>query len=115
MVRTGTNPVAEDAPDPTLQVRLPMFQALARGYLEGTGGTLLPAERERLVLAGQLLTFETAVRFLTDHLEGDHYFRIHRPDHNLDRCRNQLALLGSLEAHTERMNAFVAELGEPVG
>ena len=113
MVRTGTNPVAEDAPDPTLQVRLPMFQALARGYLEGVGGTLLPAERERLVLAGQLLTFETAVRFLTDHLEGDHYFRIQRPDHNLDRCRNQLALLGSLEAHAERMNAFVAELGEP--
>ena len=55
-----------------------MFEALARGYLEGTGGTLLPAERERLVLAGKLFTFECGIRFLTDYLEGDHYFKIQR-------------------------------------
>jgi len=112
LVRTATNPAAEDERDLALvQVQEPMFQALARGYLEGAGDALLPAEKERLVLAGKLLTYENAVRFLTDHLEGDPYYRIHREGHNLDRCRNQLALLRSLEDCEERMSAFVRSLG----
>jgi Ser/Thr protein kinase RdoA (MazF antagonist) len=112
MVRTATNPVAEDERDlARVQVQEPMFEALARGYLEGAGGALLPAEKERLVLAGQLLTYENGLRFLTDHLEGDHYFRIHREGHNLDRCRNQFALLRSLEDCEERLTSFVMGLG----
>lgn len=111
MVRTATNPVAEDECDLSkVQVQVPMFEALAKGYLEGTAGTLLPAERERLVLAGKLLTFECGIRFLTDHLDGDRYFRIHREDHNLDRCRTQFALLRSLEVCEDQLNRFVASL-----
>jgi aminoglycoside phosphotransferase (APT) family kinase protein len=111
MVRTATNPVAEDALEvDRIHVQEAMFQALAKGYLEGTEGTLLPAERERLVLAGQLLTFENAIRFLTDFLDGDTYYPIHREAHNLDRTRTQLALLASLEAHEGRLNAFVRSL-----
>jgi hypothetical protein len=111
MVRTATNPVAEDALEvDRIHVQEAMFQALAKGYLEGTEGTLLPAERERLVLAGQLLTFENAIRFLTDFLDGDTYYPIHREEHNLDRTRTQLALLASLETHEEKLNAFVRSL-----
>ena len=113
MVRTATNPVAEDEPDASqVHVQIPMFEALAKGYLEGTGGALLPAERERLVLAGKLMTFECGLRFLTDFLGGDTYFRTHRPDQNLDRCRTQFALLRSLEASEERLTAFVQSLGK---
>ncbi|HWQ09062.1 MAG TPA: phosphotransferase, partial [Holophaga sp.] len=111
MVRTATNPVAEDELDiAKVQVQVPMFEALARGYLEGMAGALSSIERERLVLAGKLLTFECGMRFLTDFLDGDHYFRIHREAHNLDRCRTQFALLRSLEAQEERLSAFVQSL-----
>jgi hypothetical protein len=115
MVRTATNPVAEDEPDVSkVQVQIPMFEALAKGYLDGTGGALLPAERERLVLAGELLTFECGVRFLTDFLDGDRYFHIQREQQNLDRCHTQFALLRSLEACEERLTAFVRSLDAPV-
>jgi hypothetical protein len=111
MVRTVTNPVAEDEPDASkVQVQVPMFQAIAKGYLEGTGGALLPAERERLVVAGKLLTYECGMRFLTDFLEGDHYFNIRRENHNLDRCRTQFALVRSLEENEERLMAFIQTL-----
>ena len=111
LVRTGTNPVAEDALEvDRIHVQEAMFKALARGYLEGTDGTLLPAERERLVLAGQLLTYENAIRFLADFLDGDTYYPVHREEHNLDRARTQLALLASLEAHEDRLNAYVRTL-----
>jgi aminoglycoside phosphotransferase (APT) family kinase protein len=99
MVRTACNPVPEDHPRPEEAVaRQDMFLALAAGYLQGTGGALLPVEREHLAVAGQLLTYECGIRFLTDFLQGDPYFRIHRPAHNLDRCRTQFALARSLEA-----------------
>jgi len=112
MVRTATNPVAEDAVDISgLVVQVPMFEALAKGYLEGTAGTLLPVERANLVTAGKLLTYECGIRFLTDHLQGDVYFRIHRESHNRDRCRTQFALVRSLEEHEEQLNGFVRTLG----
>jgi hypothetical protein len=112
MVRTATNPVAEDEPDwSKVQVQVPMFEALARGYLAGTGDTLLPAEQERLVPAGKLLTYECGLRFLTDFLEGDHYFSIQRPAQNLDRCRTQFALLRSLSECEEDLACLVASLG----
>ena len=113
MVRTATNPMAEDEPDVRkVSVQIPMFEALAKGYLEGMDGALLPAERERLVLAGKLLTFECGVRFLTDFLNGDRYFNIHRENQNLDRCRTQFALLRSMAECEERLTTFVQSLGE---
>jgi Ser/Thr protein kinase RdoA (MazF antagonist) len=111
LVRTATNPVAEDERDASKAVAdLPMFEALARGYLSAMGGDISPAERDRLVLSGKLLTYEVGMRFLSDHLEGDAYFRIHRPGQNLDRARTQFALLRSLEESEERMSRLVERL-----
>jgi len=70
----------------------------------------LPVEREHLVTSGKLLTFECGIRFLTDYLQGDTYFKIKRENHNLDRCRTQFALVKSLEKHEERLMGFVSTL-----
>jgi len=102
LVRSACNPAAEDELDVSKVVaRGDIFEALAVGYLKGTAGALLPVERDHLAIAGQLLTYECGLRFLTDHLLGDAYFRIHRPGHNMDRCRTQFALVRSLELQAE--------------
>lgn len=77
------------------------------GYLETAGPSLSPSERALLPEAGMLITFETGIRFLADHLAGDTYFRIHRPGHNLDRCRTQFALLASMEHQLPALRAVV--------
>lgn len=111
MVRTATNPVAEDELDVSkVIVQAPMFEAIAKGYIEGTEGTLLPIEKENLVTSGKLLTFECGIRFLTDYLHGDIYFKTKRESHNLDRCRTQFALVQSLEEHEEKLMEFVRGL-----
>ena len=111
MVRTACNPLAEDDPHAEgVVARADMFEALARGYLVGTAGTLRPVEREHLAVAGQLLTYECGVRFLTDHLQGDTYFRTHRPGQNLDRARNQFALLRSLESQAQALMDRIRDL-----
>lgn len=112
LVRSLTSPTAEDEEDlARVGVRVPMFAALARGYLEVAGTLLVPRERELLGFAGRLITLEQAVRFLTDHLEGDRYYRIERPGHNLVRCRTQLALLQSLDEKAAELDAIVAQQG----
>lgn len=111
MVRTACNPVPEDHPNfEQVIARKDMFKALATGYLVGTAGTLLPVERENLVVAGELLTYECGIRFLTDHLQGDTYFRIHRPAQNRDRCRTQFALVRSLEQQAAEFMKDVRDL-----
>ena len=110
LVRTSTCFAREDDRDLTkVVVELQIFEALARGYLSAAGAFLTAAEIENLVVSGKLMTIETGIRFLTDHLEGDTYFRVHRPDHNLDRCRVQLKLLESIEENQEAMEAIVAK------
>jgi hypothetical protein len=109
MVRSATLNMAEDCPDWERAVcRADIFGALARGFISGAG-FLTPCERENLVFAGALMTLECGVRFLADHLEGDHYFRIHRPNHNLDRCRTQFALVRSILAQGDALRRLVAE------
>jgi Ser/Thr protein kinase RdoA (MazF antagonist) len=104
LVRTAALTAAEDETDlARVEVDVALFAAVARGWSEALGDALLPLEREHLLAAGQLITFETGLRFLTDHLDGDLYFRIHRPGHNLDRCRTQFALLRSLEAREDEL------------
>lgn len=99
LVRSSTNTAAEDEPDPArVGFDLAIFDALARGYVAGVGPLLTDRERDALPLAGPLLTLMNAVRFLTDHLAGDVYFRTDRPDHNLDRARAQLALAEAMRA-----------------
>jgi Phosphotransferase enzyme family len=111
MVRTTTSPVAED--EQTLSkvtVQWPMFDALARGYLASAGGFLVPAERDHLVAASKLITFEQGLRFLTDYLAGDPYYKIHRPSHNLERCRTQFKLVASIEQQEDAMHRLVESL-----
>jgi glucosamine-6-phosphate deaminase len=108
LVRSATNSAAEDERDlAKVTARLDIFDALAEGYLAAAGGFLNPAEIAHLAFSGRLITFEIGLRFLTDHLEGDTYFRIHRPGHNLDRARTQFALVRSMEAQRAEMEALV--------
>ncbi len=108
MVRTATSPAAEDEQDTgKVLMQMPMFEALVRGYLSSVGDFLNEAEKAHMAFSGKLITLEIGIRFLTDYLEGDVYFKTKRPGHNLDRCRTQLALVRSIEVQEEAMNAFV--------
>jgi aminoglycoside phosphotransferase (APT) family kinase protein len=108
MVRTTTSRSAEDERDLSkISLEMPMFQALARGYLEAAGDFLTKSERSYLAFSGKLITFTIGIRFLTDYLCGDHYFRIHRPSHNLDRCRTQFKLIESICRQEEEMQRFI--------
>ncbi|MCG3149576.1 MAG: N-acetylhexosamine 1-kinase [Verrucomicrobiae bacterium] len=109
MVRTTTSPAKEDERDlAKVTLQLPMFEALVRGYLSTAGEFLTAAERRHLVFAGMLITFEIGIRFLTDFLNGDTYFKTHRENHNLDRARTQFRLVESIEQQTEAMERVVA-------
>jgi len=104
MMRTTLSPASEDEPDVSkVTARIEVFEALAEGYLAAAGDMLTPDEREQLAFSGRLITLEIGIRFLTDHLEGDRYFKIHRPGHNLDRARTQIALVKSMEAQDDAM------------
>ncbi len=108
MVRTTTSPTLEDEPDLTkVKMQMPMFKQLARGYLESAGAFLTKRERALIAFSGKLITLETGLRFLTDYLSGDVYFRTHRPGHNLDRCRTQFKLVESIEKQETAMQKFV--------
>jgi hypothetical protein len=111
MVRTTTSPAAEDEQDLSkVTLQFPMFESLLRGYLASAGSFLTPAERRHLVAAGKLITFEIGIRFLTDYLAGDTYYKIHRPRHNLDRCRTQFKLVASIEQQEDAMHCLVESL-----
>lgn len=104
MVRAGTSPAEEDEVDlAKVGMRFEMYEALYRGFLSSAGSFLTEAERENLPFSGKLITFEIAIRFLTDYLEGDVYFKVKRPEHNLERCRNQLRMVESIEEQLKRM------------
>ncbi|MFM7182708.1 MAG: phosphotransferase enzyme family protein [Verrucomicrobiales bacterium] len=109
MVRTATPTTREDATDLNkLDLRLDRFEALVRGYLASAKSFLNAAELENLAFAGKLLTLECGIRFLTDYLSGDVYFKIKRPEHNLDRCRNQFAFVAAIEKRLPEMEKLVA-------
>jgi hypothetical protein len=109
MVRTATPTTREDATGlDTLDLRMDRFGALVRGYLSSAGAFLNAAELENLAFSGKLLTLECGIRFLTDYLSGDVYFKIKRPGHNLDRCRNQFALVAAIEKRLPEMEKLVA-------
>ena len=108
MVRTTTSPAKEDERDLSkVTMQFPMFEALARGYLSSAAEFLTPAEKKFLPFSGKLITFEIGIRFLTDFLAGDVYFKVHREGHNLDRCRTQFKLVESIEQQEETMNQLV--------
>ncbi len=97
-IRFGASTALEDERDLSrVSLSLPMFEAYAKGFLSACGKGLTPLELETLPLAAKLITLECGLRFLTDHLDGDAYFRIHRPGHNLDRSRTQMQLVLDME------------------
>jgi hypothetical protein len=113
MVRTTTSPTLEDERDlGKVKLQLPMFKKLAEGYLSTAGQFLTSAEKALIAFSGKLITFEIGIRFLTDYLSGDTYFRIHRPGHNLDRCRTQFKLVESIERQESVMQRHVERLDE---
>ena len=111
MVRTTTSPTKEDELDLSkVKMQFPMFESLVKGYLGAAGDFLTKAEKQHLVVAGKLITFEIGIRFLTDFLMGDKYFKVHREGHNLDRCRTQFKLVESIEQQEPQMHQLVEGL-----
>jgi Ser/Thr protein kinase RdoA (MazF antagonist) len=114
LVRTGTCRAPEDERDlAAIGFDLDLFRALARGYLAGALPLLDAAEIQALPLAGVVMTLENAIRFLTDHLAGDRYFRIQREGQNLDRCRAQLRLLELMIEDLDEARAVVERAASP--
>ena len=109
LVRTCLCTAPEDARDPT-QVGLDfsLFAPLAQGYLSARVPGLTPLELKSLARGPLWIVLELSLRFLTDHVQGDTYFKIARPDHNLDRARTALSLLAQLEAREAELSAIVA-------
>ena len=109
-IRFGANHSKEDEKDLSkVNFDIELYEVYTRGFLEGAQGSLTPAELEYLPWGARLMTLECGIRFLTDYLDGDHYFRIHRPEHNLDRCRTQFKLVRDMEEQFEAMGAVIAK------
>jgi Ser/Thr protein kinase RdoA (MazF antagonist) len=107
-IRTGANTGAEDDANlENVRVNMDIFKAYMRGYMETAKRFLTPLETELLPYGGRLLTYMQTVRFLTDYINGDTYYKIHYPEHNLVRSRAQFKLLQSLEEHAEEMDRFM--------
>ncbi len=109
MVRTAMRPCPEDETDLTkVAGRIDMFEAITRGYLSTAGDVLCESEIANLAFSARLITFEIGLRFLTDYLQGDVYFKTHRDGQNLDRTRVQFKMVQSMEEQSEAMEAIVA-------
>ena len=110
-IRFGASTAAEDERDlERVRFSLPLYTEYARGFLAGCAGSLTDAEIHALPEGAWAMTLECGVRFLTDYLQGDVYFRTHRPDHNLDRCRTQFKLVADMEARWEQMHKLIRSL-----
>ena len=107
-IRFGASTALEDEKDLSkVSCSMELFDVYAKGFIEGCGGNLTQEELKALPLGAKTMTFECGMRFLTDYLEGDVYFKVHRDGHNLDRCRTQFKLVQDMEAKWEQMNAIV--------
>ena len=107
-IRTGANDCAEDEPDQSkVHFDLHLYEVFAKGYLSTAGASMSMAEKKSLAWGARLMTLECGIRFLTDYLEGDHYFHIARPDHNLDRARTQFTLVRQMEEVFDQMLEIV--------
>lgn len=110
-IRFGANTAVEDETDLSkVSLDLELFRTYAEGFLKGCNGSLTKTEVKLLPVGAMMMTLECGMRFLTDHIEGDVYFKIHREGHNLDRCRCQFALVADMERKLDQMNAIIADI-----
>ncbi len=107
-IRFGASTAAEDEKDLSkVSFSIPLFETYTRGYLKGCGGTLTDNEIELLPTGAKMMTLECGMRFLTDYLEGDTYFKTAYDDHNLVRCRTQFKLVSEMEKHWDELQKIV--------
>lgn len=107
-IRFGASTAAEDEQDLSkVSCDLTLYEMYVKGFLEGCAGQLTRREILLLPMGAKLMTFECGIRFLTDYLEGDHYYKIHREHHNLDRCRTQFRLVEDMEKKWDAMNQII--------
>jgi len=107
-IRSGANPAEEDEKDLSkVCMDLELYDCFTHGFLEGTNNSLTAREMEYLPFAAKMMTFECGIRFLTDHINGDTYFKVHRANHNLDRARTQFKMVEDIEGKFNEMKAIV--------
>lgn len=107
-IRFGASTGAEDEPDLSkISISLDLYEIYVKGFLEGCSGRLTDIEIDMLPMGAKMMTYECGVRFLTDYLEGDSYFKIHRDGQNLDRCRTQFKLVADMESKWKDMEKIV--------
>ncbi len=110
-IRTAANTAAEDEKELSkIIMDIKLFKAYSEGYLSEASATLNNTEKEYLAFAPILITYTIAVRFLTDYLDGDNYFKIHHELHNLQRTRAQLRLVQSMEEQYSEMKKIIEKL-----
>ena len=111
-IRYGANTALEDEPDAsTAKLNLPFYRAYAEGYLSEVGDSLSEEELRSLPVGAKMMTLECLIRFLGDYLNGDVYFKVDYPQHNLARAGTQLALVRDMDAHWGEMLTIVDEIG----
>lgn len=109
-IRFGANTALEDEKDLSkVSLDLKLFKTYVTGFLEGCNGSLTDNELKMLAIGAKTMTLECGMRFLTDYLQGDIYFNIHRPDHNLDRSRTQFKLVEDMEQKMDHMNQIILD------
>lgn len=109
-IRFGASTAAEDELDlDKVSCSMELFEAYAKGYMEGCGGKLTKREIELMPMGAKIMTFECGMRFLTDYLQGDTYFKIHRERHNLDRARTQFKLVEDMEDKWDTMKEIISK------
>ncbi|MDD3338748.1 MAG: aminoglycoside phosphotransferase family protein [Lachnospiraceae bacterium] len=109
-IRFGASTATEDETDLTkVTCSMDLYDIYVKGYIEGCGGALTDKELEMMPTGAKVMTFECGMRFLTDYLQGDNYFKIHRPEHNLDRCRTQFKLVEDMESKWDTMREIVTK------
>lgn len=107
-IRFGATYAAEDEQDlGKVNFEIELFDCYTKGFLGECGALLTENEKKMLPVGAMMMTFECGMRFLTDHLNGDTYFKIHREGHNLDRCRTQFKLVSDMEKSREQMDQVV--------
>ena len=109
-IRTGATSGTEDETDLSkVNFMVDRFEAFAKGFLAAVGDELSNEEIASLLMGCKVMTFECGMRFLTDYLDGDNYFKIHREHHNLDRARTQFKLVQDMEAHWDTLVAILQQ------